>query len=51
MDKITDMAKQFGTKIAEKEALQKRFDTAISELQRIEREQKIIWKIKINYNF
>jgi len=51
IDKITDMAKQLGTEIAEEEALQRRLDAAISELKRIEREQRTIGKTKINYNF
>lgn len=51
IDKITDMAKQLGTETAEKEVLQKRLDAAISELKRVEREQKTIGKININSIF
>ena len=46
--KIETLQEQINKIEKEKEALQRRLDAAISELKRIEREQKTIGKIKIN---
>lgn len=48
MEKITDMAKKLG---AEKEALQKRLNSAISELKRVVRERITIGKTNVRINF
>ena len=49
--RIETLQEQINKIEKEKENLQKRLDAALSELKRVEKEQRTIGKTKINYNF